>query len=62
MRRPVRFVIYIMIGFIIYQIIDSGETSITHDDAKNTLMIGIIVVFILLLIVRAIKQRYEDKD
>jgi len=51
-----------MIGFLIYQIIESGETSLTHGEVKNTLIIGIIVVFVLLVIVRGMKQRYEDKD
>ena len=61
MRKPFRFVLYIMIGFIIYQVIDSGETGVTHGEAKNVLIIGIIVVFVLLVIVRGIKQRYDDK-
>ncbi len=60
MKRPYRYVIYLVIGFLIYQIIDSGETSVTYDDARTALIIGLIVVFILLLIVRVIKKRYED--
>lgn len=62
MRKPFRYVLYIVIGFLIYQIIDSGETSVTHGEVKNTLIIGIVVVFVLLVVVRAIKQRYEDRD
>ncbi|MEM7299437.1 MAG: hypothetical protein AAF391_14360 [Bacteroidota bacterium] len=62
MRRPFRYVIYIMIGFLIYQIIDSGQTSFTHDEVKKTLIFGLIAVFILLVIVRIIKQRYEDRE
>ena len=62
MRKPIRFVLYIVLGFIIYQIIDEGETSVTHDEVKNGLLISIVVVFALLLVVRGIKQRYEDKE
>lgn len=50
-----------MIGFLIYQIIDSGETGLSHTEVKNTLIIAMIAVFVLLLIVRVIKQRYDDK-
>ena len=56
MRKPVRFVLYIMIGFIMYQIIDSGETTVTHGEVKNVLIIAILVVFALLMIVRVIKS------
>ena len=54
--------IYLMIGFLIYQVIESGETSFTHSEVKHTLIIGIVVVFVLLVIVRGIKQRYDDSD
>lgn len=60
MRKSFRYVLYIMIGFLMYQIINSGETGFTHKEVKNTLVIGMIVVFVLLLIVRVIKQRYDD--
>lgn len=62
MKRSFRYVVYIMIGFLIYQIIDSGETSFTHEEVKKTLIFGLIAVFILLVIVRVIKQRYEDNE
>ena len=62
MRKPIRFVLYIMIGFIMYQIIDSGQTTVTHGEVKNVLIIAILVVFALLMIVRFIKQRYEDNE
>jgi len=51
-----------MIGFIMYQIIDSGETTVTHGEVKNVLIISILVVFALLMIVRVIKQRHEDNE
>ncbi|WP_424963180.1 hypothetical protein [Ekhidna sp.] len=60
MRKSFRYVLYLMVGFLIYQVIDSGETSFTHKEVKNTLVIAMIVVFVLLLIVRVIKQRYDD--
>jgi hypothetical protein len=59
MRRPARYAIYFIVGFLIYKIIDSGETSLTHQDARNWLIGAIVVVFGLLLIVRVIKQRYD---
>ena len=62
MKKSSRYVLYLVLGFIIYQVIDSGETSLTHKDARNTLIIAIVVVFILLLIVRAIKSRYDNED
>lgn len=51
-----------MFGFLIYQVIDSGETSLTHTEVKNTLIIAMVAVFVLLLIVRVIKQRYDNGD
>ena len=62
MRKPFRFVLYIMVGFLIYQVIDSGETSFSHSEVRNSLLIGIAVIFVLLIVVRIIKQRYDDKD
>lgn len=62
MRRSFRFVLYLMIGFLIYQVIESGETTITHSEVKNTLIIAMVAVFVLLLIVRVIKQRYDDRN
>ncbi|MEP5610883.1 MAG: hypothetical protein ABJP45_01475 [Cyclobacteriaceae bacterium] len=59
MRKPVRYAMYFIIGFLIYQIIDSGETTVTHQDARNWLIGAIVLVFGLLLIVRVIKQRYD---
>lgn len=59
MRRPVRYAMYFIIGFLIYQVIDSGDTSVTHQDARNWLIGAIVVVFALMLIVRVIKQRYD---
>lgn len=61
MRSPYRYVLYFLIGFLIYQVIDSGETTVTHQDARDTLIIALIAVFVLLLVVRVIKRRY-DKD
>ena len=60
MRKSFRYVLYLMVGFLIYQVIDSGETSLSHTEVKNTLIIAMIVVFVLLLIVRVIKQRYDN--
>lgn len=62
MRRSFRFTLYIIIGFLIYQVIDSGESTFTHGEVKNTLLIAMVVVFVLLIIVRVMKQKYEDKD
>lgn len=62
MRKSFRYALYLITGFLIYQVIDSGETTITHEEVKKTLIVGIVVMFILLLIVRVIKQRYEEKD
>ncbi|GAB4234012.1 MAG: hypothetical protein Tsb0034_07460 [Ekhidna sp.] len=62
MRKPFRYGLYIMIGFLIYQVIDSGEAGVTHKGVRDTLIISMIVVFVLLLVVRVIKQRYKDKD
>ena len=62
MKKSSRYVLYLVLGFIIYQVIDSGETSLTHQDARKTLIIAMVVVFILLLIVRAIKSRYDNED
>lgn len=62
MRRSFRFTLYIIIGFLIYQVIDSGESTFTHGEVKNTLLIAMVVVFVLLIIVRILKQKYEDKD
>lgn len=62
MRKPFRYLLYIVLGFIIYQIIDSGEAGFTHKEVKNTLVIAMIAVFVLLLIVRVIKSRYDDRD
>ncbi|WP_420577133.1 hypothetical protein [Ekhidna sp.] len=62
MRKSFRYVLYLMVGFLIYQVIDSGETSLSHTEVKNTLIIAMIVVFVLLLIVRVIKQRYDDRS
>ncbi|MEP1094075.1 MAG: hypothetical protein ABJG78_03145 [Cyclobacteriaceae bacterium] len=59
MRKPVRYAMYFIIGFLIYQIIDSGETTFTHQDARNWLIGSVVIVFGLLLIVRVIKQRYD---
>jgi len=59
MRKPVRYAMYFIIGFLIYQIIDSGGTTLTHQDARNWLIGAIVLVFGLLLIVRVIKQRYD---
>lgn len=60
MRKSFRYVLYLMVGFLIYQVIDSGETDFTHEEVKNTLLIVMVVVFVLLLIVRVIKQRYDN--
>ncbi len=62
MKTPFKYVIYLAIGFIIYQVIESGKTSLTYEGTRTTLIVGILVVFILLMIVRVIKKRYEDKQ
>ena len=59
MKSPFRFVIYLGLGMIIYFLIDSGETSMTHEDARKTLIFAIIGVFILLLVITIIKNRIE---
>ncbi|MEM9341302.1 MAG: hypothetical protein AAGA66_21410 [Bacteroidota bacterium] len=61
MRKSYRYVIYFLVGLLIYQVIESGKTGLTYEGTRTTLIVGIIVVFILLVIVRMIKQRYEDK-
>lgn len=60
MKKPFRYALYVLLGFIIYQIADSGETALTHEDAKKTLIVGMAVVFVLLLIVRVMKKRYDN--
>ncbi len=60
MRKSSRYVLYLVLGFIIYQIIDSGDTGLTHKDVRNVLIVAIVVVFILLLIIRMIKNRYDE--
>ncbi|WP_436515070.1 hypothetical protein [Ekhidna sp. To15] len=62
MRKSSRYVLYLVLGFIIYQIIDSGETGLTHQDARNVLIVAIVVVFILLLVIRMIKNRYDNGE
>lgn len=59
MKKPIRYGLYVLIGFLIYQVIDSGETSLTHEDAKKTLIVAMAVVFVLLLIIRTMKNRYD---
>ena len=58
MRKPFRYILYFVFGFMIYQIIDSGATGLTHQDARNTLAIGIVVVFVLMMIIKVIKNKY----
>lgn len=60
MKKPIRYGLYVVIGLIIYQVVDSGETSLTHEDAKKALIVGMAVVFVLLLIIRVMKKRYDD--
>ncbi|MEP0985312.1 hypothetical protein [Ekhidna sp.] len=62
MKKSTRYVLYLVLGFVIYQIIDSGETALTHKDARNTLIIAIVVVFALLMIIRVIKNRYDNGE
>lgn len=62
MKKSSRYVLYLVLGFIIYQIIDTGQTGVTHDDVKTTLIIAMVIVFILLLVVRIIKSRYDKDD
>ncbi|MEO1253280.1 MAG: hypothetical protein AAFY41_00155 [Bacteroidota bacterium] len=62
MRKPFRYVIYLVVGMLIYQVIDSGESSFSHHEVRNTLIILLIVVFVLLLIVRIIKQRNDNSE
>ena len=62
MKKSSRYVLYLVLGFILYQIIDSGETTVTHEDARTTLIIAVVVVFILLMIVRLIKSRYDNDE
>ena len=58
-KSPFRFIIYLGVGLLLYYLINSGQTSFSHQDARNYLAIGIIAVFVLLLIVQFIKRRYE---
>ena len=60
MKKPIRYGLYVLIGFIIYQVINSGETSLSHEDVKKTLIIAMAVVFVLLLLVRTMKNRYDQ--
>ena len=62
MRKSFRYVIYMVIGFIMYQMIDSDQTSFTHEEVRRTLIISIVVIFILLVIIRIIKQRYDGGE
>ena len=62
MKKSSRYILYLVLGFIIYQIIDSGETGVTHKEARNVLIIAIVVVFVLLMVVRVIKSRYDNDD
>lgn len=62
MKRPFRYVLYIMLGFLIYNVIDSEGSGFTHAEVKNALITALIVVFVLLLIVRVVKQRYDKNE
>lgn len=62
MKKSSRYVLYLVLGFIIYQIIDSGETGVTHQEVRNVLIIAVVVVFVLLMIVRVIKSRYDNDE
>lgn len=62
MRKSSRYLLYLVLGFIIYQIIDSGETGLTHEDVRNVLIVAIVLVFILLIIIRMIKNRHENGE
>lgn len=59
MKSPFRFVIYLLIGMGLYYYIQSGESEVTHEQARTALIVLIVTVFILLLIVKVIKQRHE---
>jgi phosphate starvation-inducible membrane PsiE len=59
MKSPFRFIIYLVLGMVIYLIIDSDGTSFSHEDARKTLILAIVGVFALLLVVTVIKNRLE---
>ena len=57
MKTPLRYLVYLIIGWAIFELIESGAVPFSYKEARSTLIIAILVVFILLLIVRVIKQR-----
>lgn len=62
MKRSFRYVIYMVIGVLIYQLIESGNTSFTREELRDSLAIAIIGIFALLLIIRVIKNRTGEND
>lgn len=59
MKKYIRYAIYMLIGVLLYEAIESGHTSFSKEQLRNGLAIAIIVIFILLLVVRLIKERYD---
>lgn len=62
MKRSFRYVIYMLIGVLLYQLIESGNTSFTREELRDGLAIAIIGIFALLLVIRVIKNRSGEND
>lgn len=62
MKRSFRYVLYMLIGVILYQLIESGNTNFTREELRDSLAILIIGIFALLLVVRVIKNRSGEND
>ncbi len=62
MKRSFRYVLYMLIGVLLYQLIESGNTSFSREQLRDGLAIAIIGIFALLLVVRVIKNRSGEND
>ncbi len=62
MKKSIRYVIYLLIGVLLYQLIESGNTSFTREQLRDGLALAIIGIFALLLIVRVFKNRGDKND
>ncbi|MDW3197427.1 MAG: hypothetical protein R8G66_33930 [Cytophagales bacterium] len=62
MKKSFRYVLYILIGVLLYQLIESGNTSFTREELRDGLAIAIIGIFALLLVVRVMKNRTGKND
>lgn len=62
LKKYIRYVLYMVLGMLLYQAIESGHTSFTREELRNGLAIAILVIFALLLIIRVIKQRHNKEN